>query len=98
MTTSCAADPGSILTTWVGSAVHRCTASGTRDIACLSQIAAKALDAFAGVFEIGGLGGVRDAECRSKPERRALHHRDAFRLQKLGDEIFVIGEHLAGRR
>src|SRR6266513_5564906 len=36
----------------------------------LSQIAAKALDAFAGVLKIGGLGGVGNAERRPEPERR----------------------------
>src|SRR5260370_42113740 len=64
----------------------------------LSQIAAEALDAFAGVLEIGGLGRVGNAERRSEPERRALHHRDAFVFQKLGDEILVVGDHLARRR
>src|SRR6266567_6658596 len=68
------------------------------DASPLSQIATKALDAFAGVLEIGGLGGVGNAECRAEPERRTLHHRDAFVLQKLGDEILVVGDHLARRR
>src|SRR6266566_3847036 len=64
----------------------------------LSQIAAKALDAFAGVLEIGSLGRVGNAERRAEPERRALHHRNALVLQKLGDEIIVVGDHLARRR
>src|SRR4051812_39304691 len=37
-------------------------------LARLSQIAAKALDALAGVLEIGGLGGVRNAERGAEPE------------------------------
>src|SRR3984885_2439199 len=71
----------------------------TRDDATrLSQIAAKSLDAFAGIIEIGGLGRVGNPECRTEPERRTLHHRDAFGLQQLGDEVLVIAEHLARRR
>src|SRR6478736_8040287 len=64
----------------------------------LSQIAAKALDAFAGVLQIGSPGRVGNAERRAEPERRALHHRDAFVFQKLGDEILIVGDHLARRR
>src|SRR3984957_3591612 len=64
----------------------------------LPQIAAKALDAFAGIFEVGGLGGVGDTECRAQAERRALHHRDAFGFQQLRDEVLVVLDHLARRR
>src|SRR6202011_2753763 len=74
------------------------TSPAMPDCLGVSQVAAKALDAFAGVFEIGGLGGVGDPERRAKPERRALHHGDALRLQELGDEILVVADHLAGRR
>src|SRR5882724_272737 len=80
------------------SPLYGTTFQGVPDCLGLSQIAAKALDAFAGVFEIGGLGGVGDPERWAKPERRALHHGDALRLQKLGDEILVVADHLAGRR
>src|SRR5271156_1929374 len=64
----------------------------------LSQIAAKSLDALAGLFEIGGLGGVGDPERGPKSERGSLHHGNALVLQKLGDEILVIADQLAGRR
>src|ERR1700754_11953 len=61
----------------------------------LSQIAAKTLDALAGLFEVGGFGGVGNPECRPKSERRTLHHRDAFGLQQLRDEVLVVFDHLA---
>src|SRR5438445_9207143 len=64
----------------------------------LSQIAAKALDALAGVFEIGGFRRIGDPERRTKPERRTLHHRDAFGLEQLGDEVLVVADRLARRR
>src|SRR5690242_5850874 len=64
----------------------------------LSQIAAEALDALAGVFEIGGFGRVGNPECRAETERGALHDGDAFALQQLGDKILVVGDHLAGWR
>src|SRR4051812_33148821 len=51
----------------------------------LSQIAAEALDALAGIFEIGSFGRVRNPERRAEPERRTLHDGHAFVLQKLGD-------------
>src|SRR5882672_6329805 len=70
----------------------------TSDVIELSQIAAKSLDALAGFLEIGSLGGVGNPERRAQPECGTLHHRDAFVLQKLGDEILVIGNQLAGRR
>src|SRR3954470_9777278 len=63
-----------------------------------AKIAAEPLDALAGFFEVRGLGRVGDAERRAETEGRALHHRDAFGLQQLGDKILVIGEHLAGGR
>src|SRR6266702_613149 len=65
------------------------------DASRLSQIATKALDPLAGVLEIGSLGRVGNAERRSEPERRALHHGNALVLQKLGDKIIVVGDHLA---
>src|SRR5437879_8808978 len=49
--------------------VHCCARPGYRKTR-LSQIAAKALDAFAGVLEIGSLGRVGNAERRAEPERR----------------------------
>src|SRR5205807_7423812 len=61
----------------------------------LSQIAAKALDALAGVFEIGRLRRIGDPERRTEPERRTLHHRDAFGFEQLGDEVLVIADRLA---
>src|SRR6478735_2352542 len=64
----------------------------------LPQISAKALDALAGVFEIGGLGGVGNPERRSETERRTLHDGDTFVFQELGDEILVVADHPAGRR
>src|SRR3984957_21033783 len=64
----------------------------------LSQIATKALDAFAGFLEVGVFRGIGNPERGAEPERRTLHHRDAFGLQQLADEILVIGDHLAGRR
>jgi hypothetical protein len=56
---------------------ERRTAPGTQ----LPQIAAKTLDALAGVFEVGGFGGVGNPERRTQAKRRALHHRDAFGFQ-----------------
>src|SRR3954470_13230908 len=64
----------------------------------LPQIAAEALDALAGVFEVRGLGRIGDAECRAEAEGRTLHHRDAFGLEQLGHEGLVIVDHLARRR
>src|ERR1700730_7161906 len=64
----------------------------------LPQIAAEALDACAGFLERARCRGVGEAERRADAERRALHHRDAFGFQKLGDEILVSGELVAGRR
>src|ERR1700684_725353 len=61
----------------------------------LSQIATKALDALAGFLEIAVFRGIGNPERRSEPERRTLHHRDAFGLQQLGDEILVVADHLA---
>src|SRR5262245_43995769 len=64
----------------------------------LAQIAAKALDALAGVLEVRRLGRIGDAEGRSQAEGRSLHHRDALGFQQFRDKILVIGEHLARRR
>src|SRR2546430_9144899 len=60
-----------------------------------AQVAAEALDPAAGLFEVLGLGRIGNAERRRRAEGRALHHRDAFRLQQLGDEILVGLELLA---
>src|SRR5262245_43284638 len=65
--------------------------SETLSINRLAKISAEALDALAGVLEVGGLGRIGDAERRPKTEGRALHHRDAFGFQKLGDKVLVIG-------
>src|SRR4051794_24975464 len=65
---------------------------------CLSQIAAEALDALAGIFEVGSFSGVGNPERRAEAECGTLYDGDAFALQELGDEILVIGDHLAGRR
>ena len=48
----------------------------------LLQITAEALDSRAGFFKRACRRGVGDAERRTDAERRPLHHRDAFRLQK----------------
>src|SRR4030088_230312 len=64
----------------------------------LAQIPAEALDALARILQRRRGGGVGDAEGRAEPEGRALHHRDAFGLQELGDEILVAGELLPGPR
>src|SRR5262249_16181726 len=58
----------------------------------------KALDAPARFLDVLGLGRIRDAERGTKTERRALHHRHAFRLQQLADEILVGDELMTGRR
>src|SRR4051794_36754373 len=63
-----------------------------------AQIAAEALNALAGVFEVRGLGRVGDAESRAEAESRTLHHGDAFGLQKFGDELLVVSDHIARRR
>ena len=62
---------------------------------CLLQIAAEALDTAAGLFQVLGLGRVGNAERRAQSESRALHDRNAFRFQQLGDEILVGRELLA---
>src|SRR6185437_6594648 len=64
----------------------------------LLQVPAEALDAGAGLFERGRRCRIRDAERRADAEWRALHHRDAFGFEKLGDEVLVGGELLTGRR
>jgi hypothetical protein len=64
----------------------------------LSQIAAEALDTLAGIFEIGRLGRIGNPESRSQSKGRALHDGNAFALQQLGDEVFVIADQLARRR
>src|ERR1700730_2773783 len=63
-----------------------------------AQVPAKALDAPACLFELRGRGSVGNTERRTKPERRALYHRDALGFQQLGDEVLVVADHLAGRR
>src|ERR1043166_9530043 len=64
----------------------------------LLQIAAEALDAPAGLFQVFGLGRVGDAERRPDAERRALHHRAALGVQQLGHEVLVSRKRLARRR
>src|SRR6516225_10499318 len=61
----------------------------------LAQIAAKALDALAGILEIARLGRVGNPERRAKPERRTLHHGNALGFQELGDKAFVVLDHIA---
>src|SRR5262249_55998988 len=68
------------------------------ETSALLQVPAEALDAAAGLLQRRRRGGVGDAERRSEPEGRALHHGDAFVLQELGDEILVGFELLAGQR
>src|SRR3954447_3882473 len=72
--------------------------SATAALARSAQIAAKALDAFAGILKIRVLGGVRNSEGRAEAERRTLHDRDTFGFEQLGDEVLVIGDHLASWR
>src|SRR5215471_16539953 len=64
----------------------------------LFQIAAKALNARAGFLKRRGRRRIGNAERRTQPERRALHHGDSLGLEKFGDEILVGRELLAGRR
>jgi len=47
----------------------------------LSQVAAEALDALAGIFKIGGFGRVGNPERRAEAERGTLHDGHAFVLQ-----------------
>src|SRR5207248_2749322 len=68
-----------------------------RSSRALPQAAAEALDAAAGLLQVFGLGGIRDAERRPQPEGGALHHRHPLGFQQLGHEILVGGE-LATRR
>src|SRR5579862_801078 len=63
----------------------------------LPQIGAKALDALARLLQRRGRSRVGDAECRAEPERRPLHHRHALGVEKLGDEILVGLDAVAGR-
>src|SRR5262245_60880115 len=64
----------------------------------LAQIAAEALNALAGVFEIGRLGCVGNPERRAEPERRTLHDRDTLGLQQLGDKALVVLDQIARGR
>src|SRR5579885_2883389 len=64
----------------------------------LCQVPAEALDATTGLFQIFGLRRVGNAKGRSEAEGRALHHRHAFRLQQLRDEIRVVCEFAARGR
>src|ERR1043165_1455137 len=64
----------------------------------LFQIPAESLDAAAGFLQVLGLGRIGNAERRADAERRALHHRDAFGVEQLGDEVLVGAEFLAARR
>src|SRR5215471_279673 len=61
------------------------------------QPAAEPLDAAAGLLQIGGLGGVGNPERRTEPKGRALHDRNALRLQELGHEVLVGFDPLARR-
>src|SRR4051812_12800156 len=72
--------------------------SAPRFVFGLFQIATEALDAAAGILEVLGLGRIGDPERRPEAERRSLHHRDAFGLEQLGDEVLVIAELVAVRR
>src|SRR5438270_13285191 len=70
----------------------------SRAAARLAQIPAEALDAPAGFLEVFGPGRIRNAERRTDTEGRALHHRDAFAVQQLGDEVLVGRELFSIRR
>src|SRR5579872_7056953 len=63
-----------------------------------SQAVAKALDPLARLFQRLVRRGVRNAEERRKPKRRAMHHRHARRFQQFVREIAVGGDHLAAGR
>ena len=58
----------------------------------LPQVPAEALDAGAGILEIFGGGGVRDAERRAHSEGCAMHDGNAFLFQQGGGEHLVIGD------
>src|SRR3954471_6396489 len=61
----------------------------------LSQFRAEALDALASVLQERVRGRVGDAQVRAEAEGRALHGRDALRLQEFGDEIRIALDPLA---
>src|SRR5690348_17073746 len=60
-----------------------------RDSKRLFEIAAKTLDAPAGLFEVFGLCGVGNAKGRPQSERGALNDRHSFGFEQFGDEILV---------
>ena len=64
----------------------------------LLQIAAEALDAAAGLFEVLGPRRIGNAKCRAEPEGCTLHHGHPLGLQELGDEILVARELLSDRK
>src|SRR5262249_19327567 len=63
-----------------------------------AQISAKPLDALARLLKGGRGGRVGDAERWAEAERRALDHRHPLGFQKLGHEILVGEDLLAGWR
>src|SRR5262249_13953020 len=62
---------------------------GYRPLFASTQVGAEPLDAFAGLLQRRCCGRVGNPERRAYSERRPLHHRDAFSVQKLSDEILV---------
>src|SRR6185437_11119663 len=62
------------------------------------QLGGELLNLLARLLELIERGGVGDTEVRPLAEGRALNRRDAFLIQKLGDEVLVRSDHLAGRR
>src|SRR6185295_10415567 len=70
----------------------------TRIILVLLQVAAEALDAPAGLLDLARGHRIGHAERWPHPEGRALHHRNTFGRQQLGDEVLVALELFAGWR
>ena len=64
----------------------------------LPQTSTEALDALAGFMQQRRCRRVGNPEGRAEPERRALHHRDPLRIEKLGDEVLVGADLMARRR
>ena len=62
------------------------------------QLGGELLDLLARLFELLERRRVGDAEVRALAEGGSVHDGDALRIQKLGDEILVVLDHLARRR
>src|SRR5271157_1962991 len=62
------------------------------------QLGGELLDLPAGLLELIERRGVGDAEIGPQAEGAAVHHGDAFLVQKLGDEVLVGRDHSSRRR